>query len=91
MGWTRWISAAISSAGRKQGREGFASEGAAGCRDYVFEKLGRSRVFCLVRPENSPSLGVARKIGFKTDGRIIVHAGFDHIVFTGTPDPELTG
>jgi [ribosomal protein S5]-alanine N-acetyltransferase len=76
---------------RSRWREGFASEGAAGCRDHVFEKLARSRVLCLVRPENAPSLGVARKIGFKTDGRIILHAGFDHIVFTGTPEPELTG
>ncbi len=76
---------------RSRWREGFASEGASACRDYVFEKLGRSRVLCLVRPENAPSLGVARKIGLKTDGRIIVHAGFDHIVFIGTPDPEMTG
>jgi [ribosomal protein S5]-alanine N-acetyltransferase len=73
---------------RSRWREGFASEGASGCRDHVFGALGRSRVLCLVRPENIPSLGVARKIGFKTDGRIIVHAGFDHLVFIGEPNRE---
>jgi RimJ/RimL family protein N-acetyltransferase len=70
---------------RSRWREGFASEGAAACRDHVFDTLGRPRVLCLVRPENAPSLGVARKIGLKTAGRIIVHAGFDHLVFTGEP------
>lgn len=72
-------------------REGFASEGAAACRDHVFEALGRPRVLCLVRPENTPSLGVARKIGFKTDGRLLMHAGFRHLVFTGEPDRKTAG
>lgn len=76
---------------RSRWREGFASEGAAACRDHVLETLGRPRVLCLVRPENTPSQGVARKIGFKTDGRIIVHAGLDHLVFIGEPDRKTVG
>src|SRR6185295_11345985 len=44
-------------------RRGFASEAAAGVRDYAFESLAKPRVISLIRPENTPSQGVARKIG----------------------------
>ena len=64
-------------------RNGYASEAAAACREYAFKTLDRPRVLCLIRPENTPSLGVAHKIGLNTDGRIIFHFGSDHIVFTG--------
>jgi len=64
-------------------RNGYAAEAAIGCREYAFTTLNRPRVLCLIRPENEPSVGVARKIGLKTDGRIIEHFGFDHIVYTG--------
>lgn len=64
-------------------RKGYASEAASACLEYAFNALDRARVLCLIRPENTPSLGVARKIGLRTDGRIIEHFGSDHVVFTG--------
>ena len=64
-------------------RTGYATEAASACRDYAFATLNRARVLCLIRPENTPSIGVARKIGLKTDGRIITHFGSDHIVYAG--------
>ena len=64
-------------------RNGYASEAAVGCREYAFTTHSRPRVLCLIRPANTPSIGVARKIGLKTHGRIISHFGSDHILFTG--------
>ncbi len=65
-------------------RRGLASEAAAGVRDYVFEVLGRAKVVSLIRPENVPSQGVARKIGMvREPGRLVTQgqAGFAHWVF----------
>ena len=61
-------------------RRGLASEAAACVRDYAFDVLDKSRVISLIRPENIPSQGVARKIGMQPEKRT-VFAGFDHIVF----------
>ena len=44
-------------------RRGFATEAAQACLDHAFTALARRRVIALVRPENTPSLGVARKLG----------------------------
>lgn len=62
-------------------RRGFATEAAAACRDYVFETLDRGRVITLIRPENLPSQGVARKIGMTPEGRTI-YGGFEHLVYS---------
>lgn len=62
-------------------RQGFATEAAAGCRDYAFEWLGKQRVIVLVRPENMLSQGVALKLGMKLEKRTMF-AGFEHLVFT---------
>lgn len=64
-------------------RRGFATEAAAACRDYAFDVLGRPRLICLIRPENVPSQGVARKIGLTPAGHRVMLAGFEHLVFTG--------
>jgi RimJ/RimL family protein N-acetyltransferase len=65
-------------------RRGFALEAAMAVRDYAFDTLGIERVISLIRPENVPSRGVARKLGMKP-GRHIVRKGLDHIVFSMTP------
>ena len=62
-------------------RRGLASEAAAACRDYAFDVLGRSRVISLIRPENVPSQGVARKVGL-SPGKRIIHFELEHIVFS---------
>lgn len=62
-------------------RQGFATEAATATRDYAFNALGKSRVISLIRPENRPSQGVARKVGMQPEKRI-VRAELEHIVFS---------
>jgi RimJ/RimL family protein N-acetyltransferase len=61
-------------------RLGFAAEGAVACRDYAFHTLRMPRVISLVRPENTASQGVARKMGMEVVGRA-PHGGYEHLVF----------
>lgn len=61
-------------------RHGYATEAAAACRDYGFERAGRDRVIALVRPENVPSQGVALKIGMRPEGSA-QYEGFLHLIF----------
>ncbi len=63
-------------------RMGFATEAALACRDYAFERLGRPRVIALVRPENVPSQGVARKLGMEPLAGTVQHSSFEHLVFS---------
>jgi RimJ/RimL family protein N-acetyltransferase len=67
-------------------RRGFASEAAAATRDYAFGPLGKSRVISLIRPENIPSQGVARKIGLQAEERLVPFAGLMHLVFSRMKD-----
>ena len=48
---------------RRHWRQGYAAEAAQATRDHAFEALGRGRVISLIRPDNLPSQGVARKLG----------------------------
>lgn len=61
-------------------RQGLASEAAAATRDHAFQRLGLERVISLIRPENLPSQGVARRIGMRPEGRAL-HADLEHVVF----------
>ena len=61
--------------------QGFATEAAAGVRDYAFSELGRSRVISLVQPDNQASANVARRIGMVPGQRAMFH-GYAHIVFS---------
>lgn len=61
-------------------RCGIATEAAVAARDFAFETLGERRVISLIRPENLPSQGVARKMGMRARGRTM-HAGFEHLIF----------
>ena len=65
---------------RPHWRKGFAFEAASACRDHAFQKLGRKRVISLVRPENLPSAGVARKLGMKVEKQTL-RVGLMHDVF----------
>ena len=70
-------------------RRGMASEAAAGVRDYAFAVLDKPHVISLIRPENTPSQGVARKLGMEPVRRTNF-AGLEHIVFS-LARPEHTG
>jgi RimJ/RimL family protein N-acetyltransferase len=69
-------------------RQGLATEGALGCRDYAFRTLHLRRLVSLVRPDNEASQGVARNLGMAVVGRA-PHAGYEHLVFAVT-NPSFT-
>ena len=61
-------------------RRGYASEAAAAVLDHAFDTLGKPRVVSLIRPDNTPSQGVAIKIGMTLVGEAD-HAGLPHLVY----------
>jgi [ribosomal protein S5]-alanine N-acetyltransferase len=61
-------------------RRGLATEAALAVREYAFAERKLLRVVSLIRPENLPSQGVARKLGMEVvDGW--EHLGIAHHVF----------
>ena len=62
-------------------RRGLASEAALGVRTWAFDTLGHERVISLIRPENLPSQGVARKLGMTPEKRVQFWE-LEHIVFS---------
>lgn len=64
-------------------RRGFATEAAAATLDYALGTLGKRRVIAPIRPENVPSLAVARKLGMVPERRISF-AGFEHLIYALT-------
>ena len=61
-------------------RRGLATEAALAVRDHAFTRLDKPRVVSLIRPGNTPSQGVARKLGMTVEGRA-PHRGLEHLVF----------
>lgn len=61
-------------------RRGLATETALAVRDYAFAERKLPRVVSLIRAENVPSQGVARKLGMDVTGRSM-QAGLEHLVF----------
>lgn len=60
-------------------RHGYATEAAAAVRDCAAEH-GIEHLVALIRPENLPSQGVARKLGMVVERTAVVHGG-DALVF----------
>jgi RimJ/RimL family protein N-acetyltransferase len=61
-------------------RRGFATEAALAVRDHAFTVLDKPRVVSLIRPQNTPSRGVAEKLGMILEGRAS-HRGLEHLVY----------
>ncbi len=61
-------------------QRGYATEAALGVRRFAFEVCGLPHVVSLVRPENVPSVAVAKKLGM-TPEREIRFGGFQHLVY----------
>lgn len=61
-------------------RRGYALEGAAACLRHGFA-LGNEEIIALIRPENTPSRGVAAKLGLVKTGRTL-YADFDHLIYS---------
>lgn len=53
--------------------QGYAIEGAKGCRDYAFDVLGLPEVFSIIRDTNAASRRVAIRNGMTKRGQIIKH------------------
>jgi RimJ/RimL family protein N-acetyltransferase len=68
---------------RRFWRKGYATEAAAGSRDYAFVTLSRTRIIALVRPENAPSRRVAQKLGMSLEGSTH-YADYAHLLFVAT-------
>jgi RimJ/RimL family protein N-acetyltransferase len=47
---------------------GYASEGAGAALAFAWDTLGRHRVISLIRPENTPSIRVAERLGATLEG-----------------------
>lgn len=69
---------------RERWRRGIATEAATAIRDHGFGTLGLRRLVALVRPENEPSRGVARKLGMTVEREAIYH-DLPHLLFVQTP------
>lgn len=59
---------------------GYATEAAAACMQYAFERLGAERVISIIRPENRNSRRVAEKNGLMCE-KILFWHGFDHCIY----------
>lgn len=59
---------------------GFATEAAAAVRDLAFTTWDLPYVGSLIRPENTPSQAVARRIGMRPTREVEFH-GFPHVVW----------
>jgi RimJ/RimL family protein N-acetyltransferase len=55
--------------------QGYASEIAAGIRDYAFGKMTLSRLIALIEPENGASERVAVKVGMRLEKEVIRPGG----------------
>lgn len=64
-------------------RRGYALEGATACLRHGFA-LGKEEIIALIRPENTPSRGVAAKLGMAETG-LTHYADFDHLIYTARP------
>lgn len=59
-------------------RRGYATEGARACMDYAFGTLGAKSVIAEIRPENTASVAVARRLGMEKTGEFIkLHNGVE--------------
>lgn len=61
-------------------RRHYATEAALSVRSLAFETMNLPYVISLIRPENTPSQGVARKLGMNPIRETMFH-GFNHLVF----------
>jgi ribosomal-protein-alanine N-acetyltransferase len=60
--------------------EGYATEGAMACIDYAFDVLKTDKVICDIRPQNTSSILVAKRLGMVRVGEFIkLYNGIDMV------------
>ena len=65
--------------------QGYATEAAAGCLDYAFAQLHAPEVCATIRPDNTASLAVARRLGLQETGLVVKEyrgRSMPHLVFS---------
>ena len=70
---------------KKYWHQGYATEAAAACREYAFDKLNADEVFSLIRDTNIASQNVAKRNGMSVCGTFVKHyCGVDmpHYIFS---------
>jgi RimJ/RimL family protein N-acetyltransferase len=68
---------------REEWGHGYATEAARACVALAWRHTAVSQVVALIRPENGPSMGVARRVGMSRAG-CVLHAGLVHDVWRVT-------
>jgi ribosomal-protein-alanine N-acetyltransferase len=68
---------------KRRWRQGLGTEAASGIVRYAQEKLGLSRLICLVMPGNDASAAVARKIGMRFERAFEDELGPCHVYALG--------
>ncbi|WP_437186110.1 GNAT family N-acetyltransferase [Planctomicrobium sp. SH668] len=66
---------------RESWRQGFAKEAASACLEWAFRRLDVDRIFALIRPENLPSIAVAKSLQMQVEAKLVNHFGFRHHAF----------
>lgn len=65
---------------RLQWRKRYGIDAAWRCIVHILHSRHEPVAYTLIRPENEPSLALARKMGMKPL-RMLVHDGFEHVLF----------
>ncbi|MFN7946356.1 MAG: GNAT family N-acetyltransferase [Blastocatellia bacterium] len=68
---------------------GLATEAARACLDYAFTKLRLSEVIALVRPENTASVRVLKKIGMQHTGKQACYFNYYFYYYVTTSPPHI--
>lgn len=64
---------------------GYATEGAKGCKKYAFEQMDKDVVFSIIRDSNIASQNVAKRNGMEICGEFVkhyYHVDMPHLVFS---------
>lgn len=64
---------------------GYATEAAAACKEYAFEKLGAKEVYSIIRDNNRASQNVAKRNGMECRGMFVKHyynMDMPHLIFS---------
>ncbi|MFL1677299.1 GNAT family N-acetyltransferase [Paenibacillus dendritiformis] len=63
--------------------KGYASEAAAACKEYGFNRLRLNRLISIIAPQNAASIRVAERIGFSKEKEAFIF-GKSHYIFSGS-------
>ncbi len=74
---------------RDQWGKGYATEAAIAARDFGFERLGMTRIFSMIHPDNTPSQGVARRLG-ESPWKPFTFKGVESVLWSITRDAWLS-